>query len=401
MLHRFICGDSLGEDSYGSTDPPEVVIRQVGQSVMQLWDIKKGQVMACVDSTYLFLSCFDPKKSFYLYEPGKSKTGPHFEGLEIPTMCSVSPDERRYHEFQKDGAEMLYMPTWTLPELQAVRKFVFDRSPEQMPLNEKDISKRFDEFGGIFRHVFARSTRNIERKQTRAIQNLVPKAFMDKEIDEERREVSHYVAQYRVDIEGDDAFREAHLDFASELIRKRVEVRFFKLGLNDKILLLQQSDRSLSFMSSMSRGIYDIYEDVIAKLLRQGVRWEKKKLPNSKFAKFTLKLTKMKRGELPKYAKMKEMVLYKPLNANYPAIDMMYRAKNGLVYGLQVTRQQEPTRTFETSTVNKWLKDISMENNMDKVRIAVIPRPDLAEEFKAKYDSDVSGYPQLEVWKVM
>ena len=139
-----------------------------------------------------------------------------------------------------------------------------------------------------------------------------PQGFMNKEIGEERRELSHYVAQYRVDTEGDDAFREAHLDFASELIRKRVEARFFKLGLNDKILLLQQSDRSLSFMSSMSRGIYDIYEDVIAKLLRQGVRWEKKKLPNSKFANFTLKLTKMKRGELPKYEIMKEMVLYKP-----------------------------------------------------------------------------------------
>ena len=94
------------------------------------------------------------------------------------------------------------------------------------------------------------------------------------------------------------------------------------------------------------------------------------------------------------------MVLYKPLNSNYPAIDMMYKTKDGLVYGLQVTRQEEPTRAIKTSAVDTWLEDIGMKSNMDKVRIAVIPRPDLAEKFKAKYEGDGSGYPQLEQWKV-
>lgn len=45
------------------------------------------------------------------------------------------------------------MPTRTLPELQAVGKFVADRSPEQMPLTEDDISERFHNlavFSGTF-----------------------------------------------------------------------------------------------------------------------------------------------------------------------------------------------------------------------------------------------------------
>ena len=78
----------------------------------------------------------------------------------------------------------------------------------------------------------------------------------------------------------------------------------------------------------------------------------------------------------------------------------MYK-KDGLVYGLQVTKQQDPTREIKTSAVDTWLKDIGMENKMKKVRIAVIPRPDLAEESKAKYvGKKGSGYPQLELWKV-
>ncbi len=399
MLHRFITGDSLGKDSYGSKDPPEVVIRQVGESVMQLWDLKKGQVMDCVDSTFRFLSCFDPRKTFYLYEPGKSKTEPHFEGLQIPTMCSVSPDERRYHEFQKDGAEMLYMPTWTLPELEAVGKFVLNRSPEQMPLRLADIRGRFNKFGGIFRHVFAPETSTTENSQKRAIQKLDPKAFLIDSVNEDKREVSHFVAQYRVVTEGKNAFKEAHLDFVSEEVREEVESRFSELDLNEKVCLLRQSDQSPLFLRSMDRGIYAIYEDVIAERLCQGVRWEKKKLTDSDFSKFKLKLIKLVKGKLPKYENMEAKVLYKPHKSNYPAIDMMYK-KNGLVYGLQVTRQEDRTRMIKTSAVDAWLEDIGMENNMDKVRIAVIPRPDLAGESKAKYEGDGRGYPQLEMWKV-
>ena len=92
--------------------------------------------------------------------------------------------------------------------------------------------------------------------------------------------------------------------------------------------------------------------------------------------------------------------LYKPRKRNYPAVDMMYKTKDDLLYGLQVTRQEDLTRTILTSAVDKWLEDIGMKNKMKKGRIAVIPRSKNADKTKAKYDSDASGYPQLEVWKV-
>jgi hypothetical protein len=130
MLYRFLSADALPPDSFGSTKCPEVVIRQVGESVMQLWDIKNGNVMDSVADPRL-LSCFDPNKSVYLYEPEGSLKGPHYAELSIPTMCSVSPDVRRYKEFSKNGAVKFYIPTWTLPELQAVRKFIADRSPKK------------------------------------------------------------------------------------------------------------------------------------------------------------------------------------------------------------------------------------------------------------------------------
>lgn len=217
MLHRFLC----------DSDAPEVVIRQIGQSLMEVWDFKQGEVMEYEGSSLRLLRCFDPKKSFYLYEPEKSREEPHFGGLSIPTVCSVSPDDKRYKQFLKDGAVMLFMPTWALKELQAVRDYFHLRNPEQMLLSKEDISERFKTFGGIFRHVFAPNTVVIKREQERAVQKLDPKDILLDEMNQERREISPYVLQYRVITEENQPFQEAHVDFVSDAVREVVENIFF------------------------------------------------------------------------------------------------------------------------------------------------------------------------------
>ena len=333
--------------------------------------------------------------SLYLFEPGESDRGPYFCGLEIPTICSVSPDKKRYKEFLKDGAEMLYMPTWTLEELQAVGKFMASRGQTNMLLDQDDISARFEAFGGIFRHVFAQKTDEITREQDRAILSLDPKKFLFNELAKEV--ISHYVAQYRVTTDGKKAFREANVDFLSDTIRGRVEAEFLKLSLDEMICFLRKNDKSPSYMRTTCEVIY---EDVIARQLREGVVWKRKNLTDADFSNFDLKMTEIKEGELPKFAEMKVGFLYRSLNENHPAIDMMFKTEGGLVYGLQVTRQQNPTRKFKTTAVDKWLEAIDMKNNMENFRIAVIPRPDLAGKTKAEYEGDGNGYPRFEVWKV-
>ena len=63
MLHRFLSGEPLSPDYFGSTAAPEVVIRQVGGSKMEVWDLKQGQVLRCVDISSNLISCFDPESS--------------------------------------------------------------------------------------------------------------------------------------------------------------------------------------------------------------------------------------------------------------------------------------------------------------------------------------------------
>jgi hypothetical protein len=287
------------------------------------------------------------------------------------------------------------MPTWTLPELQAVRNFVADRNPEQMPLTQDDIAERFHDFGGIYRHIFSPDIELVRKQQEEAIISLDPRKFLLDEID--RAQVSHYIAQYQVTTEGVRAFRDAHIDFISVKVQNQIKSRFSKLDLEDKIMLLKKNDEMPTYMPVQA---CHTYEEVTEVRLLQGVHWQKKNLIDSHFVEFKLKLTKIVEGKPPVFDDMESGVLYKSFKGKYPAVEMMYKTKEGLIYGLQVTGLQDPTRKIKTSAVDQWLDAIGLKNNKEKVRIAVIPKPALAEKFKAEYEGDGNGYPQLEVWKV-
>ena len=124
---------------------------------------------------------------------------------------------------------------------------------------------------------------------------------------------------------------------------------------------------------------------------------------------------KIELGKPPLFDDMTPMVLYKPLSKIHPAVDMMFKTEEGLLYGLQVTRKDSTTRKIGTSTVDKWLESIGWRDSMKKVRIAVVPKPKLAdtktkkkpdrasylaEKLKVVYEGDGKGYPPLDAGSV-
>ena len=128
----------------------------------------------------------------------------------------------------------------------------------------------------------------------------------------------------------------------------------------------------------------------------------RKSFADSKFEGFSVKLNSIEEEESPKFASMKPMALYKLVKDDYPAIGMMYKTEEGLLYGLMVVSPHDGSKSvkIKTSAVDKWLDNIGFEDDREKVRIAVIPRPPLADEFDAEYEGDGTGYPLLELWKV-
>ena len=92
----------LPPDCYGSTAPPKIVIRQEGTVRMTIYDIANRQAEKVMGCPIDVLDCFDPETSLYLMEPGESVVEPHFMGVRIPTLTTVSPLLARYKEFCKN-----------------------------------------------------------------------------------------------------------------------------------------------------------------------------------------------------------------------------------------------------------------------------------------------------------
>jgi len=106
---------------------------------------------------------FDPATTLYLFEPGEYKGEPYYLQLECQTFATVSPDLSRYKEFCKNGAQMLYFPCWSLEDLKSAGRYLRDRDllPKTDFYSEESIRSRFEEFGGIFQHVFPENPERV------------------------------------------------------------------------------------------------------------------------------------------------------------------------------------------------------------------------------------------------
>ena len=259
---------SLPIDYYGSTNPPEIVVRQICGAEIQVYDISNETVYTLPDTHDIFTSLKkDYQKSLYLMEPGtKVKIGPYLE--DVPTLITVSPDTSRYDEFQKNGGVYFYMPCYTEQELLTIGNYlrgnkdvnppIPSRLPEGMDeeYTEESLKNRFKQFGGIIRHVLPLSTQNlddIKAKQKQAIREVIENnqaVHILSSSTIEDKKLSHFIAQYQVPIktEGNKIrFRKPTLEITSQDIRDQLVAELGKFSIQDKIDTLISNDNTNSF----------------------------------------------------------------------------------------------------------------------------------------------------------
>ena len=117
LLNPDAFSDALTCDSEGRTDPPEVVIRQIGLSHMEIFFLRARKAHT-VPVSFSVLRCFDPSKTVYFFEPGKTRTEePMWDSTKMSIFATCSPDVSRYKEFCKNGATKLFMPLFSKDEL--------------------------------------------------------------------------------------------------------------------------------------------------------------------------------------------------------------------------------------------------------------------------------------------
>ena len=326
----------LPPDCYGSTTPPKIVIRQEGTAAMTIFDIANRQAEIVAGCPSTLLRCFDPETSLYLMEPEVSMAEPFIGGLFIPTLATVSPNPARYKEFCKNGGIAMYMPVFTLPELLAIGKYLLENEhvPEllQPEYSSEQITKRFHQFGGIFRHVLP------------------------------------------VSLDYLDLCRSSQ----SEAISK----------CNAHALLVSGNVEDADVSHFMADACAKIYESVIADQLTSasGVQWRKREVfassegKVSEWSNFSLRLNEVVKGHPPPFEEMRPMVLYVSSNPTFPLVEYMYKTEQGELVMFQVTRNKSEKKIVKGSALEQLLGNIKLP--IDKVsllRLVLIPLPSLAQ----------------------
>jgi len=98
---------------------------------------------------------------------------------------------------------------------------------------KKSVENRFNQYGGIIRHVLPSDLEEIKAKETlmtEAIENAdLMKILGKQEIPNEIKDISHFLAQFVVEREGEKAFELKKIDFVSDDVRNRLIKKNFMI----------------------------------------------------------------------------------------------------------------------------------------------------------------------------
>ena len=366
------------------------IVRQDGDEVT-LINLQQGKAFTHSDKGgHYILNFLKPEEAFYIVEPGSSHNEPYRGRHTIKTCITASPDERRFKEFHKNGAVKLYMPVWKLEELHIVGKDVVANTKcerTKRMLTEQQIEERFRRFGGIIRYVISASDdyiKDMRSNQTSAISRTKPAdIYVDGDnitkMDQMKSNVSHFVLQYHVYMDVPNLFREFRTCYASAYVQEQIRR---KMTIGD----IRHSLATLRSMFKGTRIVPILFEDVVFGLLTepeaQQCKWKVCKLD----AKEEFKV-KFDRGEeVAKHEETKVLrvmqpgVLYRPVNPQFEACDMLWKDETtNEVCGIQVTFAE--TRTKTEKTYKSLFKTLGLDPKSDKLKVYFVPAPRYVEEY--------------------
>ena len=275
----------LPPDYNGNTNPPKVVIRQVGNSTVTVYDTSSGEALdldMLRGSTYNVLSALNGPDNLYLFEPEGTVVEPLFEGLVIPTLITVSPNILRYKEFKKNGGKIVYMPVYDLDEPLGIGAYLRDNGlvPPGMDAEytDKKISGRYARYAGAIRLVLPMTASRVKEhlaEQNEAIQEADFSGLMYGTMRTNRGITSGYVMQYDVERNG-VAFRSAGLRFVGDILVDALVKSEYKATTVYIVATLLHDDQLKSTYMKCGKIMELLFQRYVT--TQNGIQWEQREV---------------------------------------------------------------------------------------------------------------------------
>ena len=400
-FHWYILYHMINKNVVRNFEAPKLIVRQIARKelVFIFPHYSKAFYTTSVDLFYsLFLRYFQRDAVLILVEPKDSLTEPEVTGIQ--TILTCSPDRRHYKEFEKVGAAKVFMPVWTLDELQLVGAHIRCHASDeyqQKALTPEGIADRYNHFGGIIRHVIPvsedalRSAERLQKKvlgHTKPVDIFVKGTDIEKE-DNQKDNISHMLLHYEVDYEEKD-FMQFNMVFASEYVKKMKEQE----TMSDEELQSCIVELKLMFQGGRKLNS-DLFETVVFHGL-SSFEWKMYCKDEQKWVdrKFEFKESQwVAKQEEKLLQNMRPSVLYRPLNPKFPLVDMLWveineRGQKELFF-VQVTFAEKHDKSMSTY---ENLRSALCLKPSEKLNIYFVPNPRYVDTYaKRDKESFISG----------
>ena len=387
---------------------PKLIVRQVGESEVQFIfppDPESGVVSFYTGKVQEGITTLrrslQHDKVLFLVEPLNTLMEPDIVGVK--TILTCSPDQRHYKEFVKLAAEKLYMPVWTLEELQLVGAHIRRHTTDDFvknTLEEKQIKERFYRFGGIFRYVLPiRGVEDVKNLQERVLDHAKPvDTFLTgrniEQMDYQKDNISHFLLQYNVVPDG--SFQNFQMMYASEYVRWRIEEKRpnkyeLQAAVHQLIRMFQRviGKQPQLFEFIVYYGLRDFEWTVYCKKEEVWINRSFDFVDSVYLSKQDKKLLK----------EMKPFVLYRPFNPKFFGVEMLWvelhEQSKKEYFAIQVTFASSHAKSLETYQSLREHIGLKVE---DKLTIYVVSDPHHLKTYANRpNESYISGATRLGV----
>jgi hypothetical protein len=232
----------------------DLVIRQVDtrfylidlQDIeVYIWDTSKNHVKTL---------CEMLQRTIYFFEPGDNQELPPL-GVVVPSLSTLSPAEKRIHEYSKNFMSTLYFWPWTIGEMWTV---ICDA---QLSISVDVLMDRYHHFGGILRNVLGEDPRAKDKLEER-LQSIPVDILTSLALNIDRKEVGSNVSGYLLCydnrlVEGDGRFSTKNLEFTSPCVEEAVANQLRTKSMNAKmeIVLQRLNRRTLDLSGKMLEAV--------------------------------------------------------------------------------------------------------------------------------------------------
>jgi hypothetical protein len=332
-------------------------------------------------------------------------------------LATVSPERKRYKEFEKNGGLKLFMPLFRLSELQEIGKHIRQQpstsDTTKILLSNTSIDARYHEFGGIIRYVLPDNNRMlafVRSDRNQAIKETSPKRLHNP-ITIEDNYISHLIMKYVVDYNESDLyekFSSIHIDFVSDMVVELCREKWEMLETSELIFQLIKANEDLDMKQYPSLPIR--YEIVVIRLLTAPGRylWDVRPYANISTQPYRQELfqfTKAVGRDYPPYDDMVLNTLYYPNDSNFPVADAIVKTGSSELTCFQVSFAKSKTgltRHINSSTVDKFLNLTGITGNKDvKLRFILVPNPKVPDAARVTVDANItSWFSSFEVLRI-